>query len=664
MSLNTPVMKFRIATALLLASLVTASLQAQKNLVFEPAQPAPGQTIQIRYNTSATELFGLDNISALAYLLANKGQPVVQEVQLSKQGADYVGNITTNDSTRAVFVRFTSGEKSDNNNGEGYYTLLYGTDGKPMQGAALAAATGFYSNAYPIGMKFNAETFARVARQEFDQYPGSKQKFLADYLSALSQSKEESGKEELKKALDAIVANPASQETDLLQAKGYYTRTLRDKDKAAQVDALLKQRFPTGDWVKYERTEAFYKETDLAKKDSIFQALSTQYPPANQQEETERNYRAQQLVIQYGNKGDFANMWATSNHITDKSMLAGAYNSIAWKLAGEGIHGTPGDIKMGKEISGKSLDLLKDAAADPTKRPSYITQAEWKKQQDNTYYMYADTYATLLYHNKEYQKAYELQKEAVTHFKGQDVSMNETYCALTEKLKGAKAAQPELERFVRDGKASQKMKAQLKKIYLGQKHTEAQWTSYLANLEKSAIDKIRAELATKMVNMPAPAFKLKDLNGSEVSLASLKGKTVVVDFWATWCGPCVASFPGMQKAVNKYKNDPNVVFLFIDTWESGATREKQVKDFITKNKYSFTVLYDETKKDSDDFIVVKDYKVEGIPTKFVIDKNSNIRFKSVGFGGDPDALVSELVMMIEMAGSDYKSGATGEKKGF
>jgi thiol-disulfide isomerase/thioredoxin len=139
-----------------------------------------------------------------------------------------------------------------------------------------------------------------------------------------------------------------------------------------------------------------------------------------------------------------------------------------------------------------------------------------------------------------------------------------------------------------------------------------------------------------------------DLDGKNINVEDLKGKVVVVDFWATWCGPCKASFPAMQKMVNKYKEDPNIKFVFIDTWEKGENKKKEAADFITTNKYSFHVLLDNEDK------VVAQFKVDGIPTKFVIDKNGNIRFKAVGFDGSDDKLVDELTAMIELASEDAK----------
>ncbi|MDP2036755.1 MAG: TlpA disulfide reductase family protein, partial [Ignavibacteria bacterium] len=102
-------------------------------------------------------------------------------------------------------------------------------------------------------------------------------------------------------------------------------------------------------------------------------------------------------------------------------------------------------------------------------------------------------------------------------------------------------------------------------------------------------------------------------------------------------------FPGMQKAVNKYASDTNVKFLFVNTWENNVEdKKKNAQDFITQNRYTFHVLLDNDNK------VIESYRVSGIPTKFIIDKTGNIRFKAVGFDGSDDKLVSELSSMITL----------------
>ena len=130
------------------------------------------------------------------------------------------------------------------------------------------------------------------------------------------------------------------------------------------------------------------------------------------------------------------------------------------------------------------------------------------------------------------------------------------------------------------------------------------------------------EMAVK-VGDAAPDFKLNDLNGKEVTLASLKGKVVMLDFWATWCGPCKAAMPTIQKLHDEYR-DKGVVILGVNTWEE---KPDAAKDYIAKKKFTYGCLL---KGDE----LAKAYGISGIPTLVVIGKDGTIAEIEVGLS-DP-----------------------------
>ncbi|MBB4107246.1 TlpA family protein disulfide reductase [Pedobacter zeae] len=159
---------------------------------------------------------------------------------------------------------------------------------------------------------------------------------------------------------------------------------------------------------------------------------------------------------------------------------------------------------------------------------------------------------------------------------------------------------------------------------------------------------LHQQLLAERIALPAPDFTLKDLDGKEISLKDLKGKVIVLDFWSTWCVPCKKSFPAMQLAVNAYKNDPSVKFLFIHTWETSKTPVEDVKKYMAQSGFNFQVLMD-MKDGEGRHATVENYGVSAIPAKFVIDKAGKIIFKLTGFAGTDAAALEELSERIALA---------------
>lgn len=131
----------------------------------------------------------------------------------------------------------------------------------------------------------------------------------------------------------------------------------------------------------------------------------------------------------------------------------------------------------------------------------------------------------------------------------------------------------------------------------------------------------------------AQDFTLSDLEGKSVTLSSLKGKVVFLNFWATWCPPCRAEMPSMQKLHDKMQGK-DFVIVAVDVGE----RQAGVKAFIDKNKYTFMVLLDSEHK------VSTDYKISGIPTTLILDKQGKIVLRETG---SSDWSSADIITKIE-----------------
>jgi len=248
----------------------------------------------------------------------------------------------------------------------------------------------------------------------------------------------------------------------------------------------------------------------------------------------------------------------------------------------------------------------------------------------------------------DHQKAFAAIKECYEQATRKSTTLTAQYYYLMSKTGKYQEALPELEKAVLAGLADDDYKAELKNAY-AKVNPGKDSNAYLNALSNQFEEKYKAEIAAKMIAEQAPEFKVKDLNGKEVSLSDFKGKIIILDFWATWCGPCKKSLPAMQMAVNKYKDDPNVKFLFIHTWETATDPKSDAVNYLLTHNLDLPLYMDVkdpvTKKNP----AVSSFGINGIPAKFVIDGEGKIRFKTSGLVWPNEAAVKELSAMIELS---------------
>ncbi len=130
----------------------------------------------------------------------------------------------------------------------------------------------------------------------------------------------------------------------------------------------------------------------------------------------------------------------------------------------------------------------------------------------------------------------------------------------------------------------------------------------------------------------APDISLYDLDGKAVKLSDFRGQVVMLNFWATWCGPCEAEMSSMEAIYKKYK-DSGFVILAVDVGDS----EVKVKRYIKEHNLTFPVLLDWSQA------IAGDFAIRGLPTTFIIDKNGMISAVAIGMRDWGEEQNSKLV---------------------
>lgn len=142
-------------------------------------------------------------------------------------------------------------------------------------------------------------------------------------------------------------------------------------------------------------------------------------------------------------------------------------------------------------------------------------------------------------------------------------------------------------------------------------------------------------------NSAAPEFSLPTQSNSSISLSELQGKTILVNFWASWCKPCQKEIPELIKIHNKYKNQGlELIGINIDQEKQNAV------SLIEKFNINYTVAFDPN------MTAINKYKAVGMPCSFIIDRNGIIREIVYGFSESKKQLIESKITRLLMEQSE------------
>ena len=133
----------------------------------------------------------------------------------------------------------------------------------------------------------------------------------------------------------------------------------------------------------------------------------------------------------------------------------------------------------------------------------------------------------------------------------------------------------------------------------------------------------------------APDFTLKSSSGKNLKLSEHRGEVVLLNFWASWCGPCRKEMPYLEQIQEKY-SDYGFTVMGVNVEEDSSKAKKMLKDIPV----SFPILYDTTNS------VSKAYKVSAMPTTVIIDRDGNMRYLHKGYKSGDEATYKQWVKKL------------------
>ncbi|KFF06376.1 TlpA family protein disulfide reductase [Flavobacterium reichenbachii] len=616
--------------------------------------PTPGTALNMTYDAKGGPLENIKEINGYAYVF-NDYRWEIEDLKMKKNGAVWNVNYTVPKNCAFMAFKFygntDNGLVTDTGQDTGYILVVFKEPKVKMPGADLAWATfrnkdfnnqfGGYFKDFTITGDATEYWLKKEVADQGQNFP----KFIDTYIKILKVQKPEKFDELGHLFLgDFVKKMNGLPEEVYVKVHNLYLYELKDKAKGDSIETVIQKQFPKGAFMRFKAYQKIAPIADAAERNKAVQQFLTDFPYTSEVPDSQKYFYDNLVKMQFGyyfESKDYKSILAMIPKMNFANLNDAYHQNISKALYIKSVE--PEVIEtMAVPIIQQMQQKINDLSYMQGIYWSPNQAAENAKVQLNNELVIQIRMYDILKKHKEVIETFELLPFQKRYEKA---SINDIHVRALEALN--KPTIEVLKNAARANALSEGSTAKLKELYLKEGKKETDFPAYLEKLKKENNSEQKIFL---MSPVKAPAINVQTADGKPKQLALDSGKIIVIDFWATWCGPCKKAFPAMQQLVTNFKEDKQVEFYFISTQENKEGYKKEALAYLKEKGLKLDTYFDLVKKgggtNNESFAKYAAlFKSSGIPRKVVI-KNGHIRFTSEGYSGNPGQLVDELTEVI------------------